>query len=104
MLKLALFFLVVSIIAAVFGFTGISAAAAGIAKVLFLIFIVAFVILLILGLVIGDLLGRVRITDGHHQSVPQIPRLPLRLENQQSQGHNRRYDRICTSRARSDWR
>jgi len=54
MLKLALFFLVVSIIAAVFGFTGISAAAAGIAKVLFLIFIVAFVILLILGLVIGS--------------------------------------------------
>jgi uncharacterized membrane protein YtjA (UPF0391 family) len=38
-LKLALFFLIVSIIAGLFGFTGISAAAAGIAKVLFFIFI-----------------------------------------------------------------
>jgi uncharacterized membrane protein YtjA (UPF0391 family) len=40
MLKLALFFFIVSIIAGVFGFTGISAAAAGIAKVLFFIFII----------------------------------------------------------------
>lgn len=53
-LKLALFFLVVSIIAGLFGFTGISAAATGIAKVLFFIFIVAFVVLLILGLLVGS--------------------------------------------------
>ena len=56
MLRLALFFLVVSIIAAVFGFTGISAAAAGIAKVLFFVFIIAFVVLLVLGLVLGSAL------------------------------------------------
>jgi uncharacterized membrane protein YtjA (UPF0391 family) len=48
--------LIVSIIAAVFGFTGISAAAAGIAKVLFFVFIIAFVVLLVLGLVLGSAL------------------------------------------------
>jgi len=53
MLKWALFFLVISIIAALFGFTGISAAPAGIAKVLFFIFIAIFVILLVLALVVG---------------------------------------------------
>ncbi|MGH7213020.1 MAG: DUF1328 domain-containing protein, partial [Acetobacteraceae bacterium] len=35
MLKWALFFLIISIIAGLFGFTGISAATGGIAKVLF---------------------------------------------------------------------
>ena len=54
MLKLALFFFLVSIIAGVFGFTGISVAAAGIAKVLFFIFLIAFVVLLVLGLVVGS--------------------------------------------------
>ena len=44
-------FLVVSIIAAVFGFGGIAAASADIARVLFYIFVVIFVVLLILGLV-----------------------------------------------------
>src|SRR5690348_10910592 len=48
MLKLALFFLVIAIIAAIFGFTGIASAAVGIAKVLFFIFIVIFVVLLVL--------------------------------------------------------
>jgi uncharacterized membrane protein YtjA (UPF0391 family) len=38
----------------VFGFTGISAAAAGIAKVLFFIFIIGFLVLLVLGLVVGS--------------------------------------------------
>jgi uncharacterized membrane protein YtjA (UPF0391 family) len=57
MLKLALFFFVVSIIAALFGFTGISMATAGIAKILFFLFIVAFLIFLILGLVVGSALG-----------------------------------------------
>ena len=56
MLKLALFFLVVSLVAALFGFTGISMAAAGIAKILFFIFIVIFVILLIAGLMLGSAL------------------------------------------------
>ena len=44
MLRLALFFLVVSLIAALFGFTGISAASAGVAKILFFIAIVIFLV------------------------------------------------------------
>ena len=56
MLKWALFFLVISIIAGLFGFTGISAAAAGIAKILFFIFIAIFVVLLIIGLLVGSAL------------------------------------------------
>ena len=44
MLRWALIFLVISLIAALFGFTGISVAAAGIAKVLFFLFIVITVI------------------------------------------------------------
>jgi uncharacterized membrane protein YtjA (UPF0391 family) len=54
MLKLALFFFIVSIIAGVFGFTGIAAATAGIAKVLFFIFIIVFVVLLVVGLMVGS--------------------------------------------------
>ncbi len=40
-------FLVIALIAAVFGFTGIATASAGIAKTLFFIFLVIFVVLLI---------------------------------------------------------
>jgi uncharacterized membrane protein YtjA (UPF0391 family) len=47
MLYWALLFLIVAIIAAVFGFGGIALAAAGIAKILFFIFLVLFVITLI---------------------------------------------------------
>ncbi|HEX5318122.1 MAG TPA: DUF1328 family protein [Stellaceae bacterium] len=54
MLKLALFFLVISLIAALFGYTGLAAASAGIAKALFVIFIVIFIVLLIIGLSIGS--------------------------------------------------
>jgi uncharacterized membrane protein YtjA (UPF0391 family) len=56
MLRLALFFLIVSLIAALFGFTGIAAAAAGIAKILFFIFIVIFLVLLVAGLMAGSAL------------------------------------------------
>ena len=56
MLRLALFFLVVSLVAALFGFGGIAAASAGIAKILFFIFIVIFVVLLIAGLMAGSAL------------------------------------------------
>ncbi len=42
-------FLILAIIAAIFGFGGIVAAAAGIAKVLFFIFLVVFVVGLIMG-------------------------------------------------------
>jgi uncharacterized membrane protein YtjA (UPF0391 family) len=49
MLSWALTFLVVAIIAGVFGFTGIYVAAAGIAKVLFFVFLVLFIVSLIAG-------------------------------------------------------
>ncbi|HEY1796137.1 MAG TPA: DUF1328 family protein [Stellaceae bacterium] len=54
MLKLALFFLVISLIAALFGYTGLAAATGGIAKILFFVFLVIFVVLLIAGLAIGS--------------------------------------------------
>jgi len=53
MLRWAVIFLVISLIAAAFGFTGVSAAAAGMAKVLFFIFISLFLIALIGGLALG---------------------------------------------------
>ena len=49
MLKWAAIFLVISIVAAIFGFGGIAEGAADIAKVLFFIFIVLFVLVLIFG-------------------------------------------------------
>ncbi len=51
MLTWAIIFLVVALVAAVFGFGGVSTAAAGIAKVLFFIFVVLFIISLLFGLV-----------------------------------------------------
>ncbi len=56
MLRLALFFLVVSIIAAIFGFGGIAAASASIAQVLFFVTIVLFIALLVAGLMVGSTL------------------------------------------------
>jgi uncharacterized membrane protein YtjA (UPF0391 family) len=56
MLRLALFFLVVSIVAAVFGFGGIAAASADIARILFFVTIVIFVVLLVIGLMAGSTL------------------------------------------------
>jgi uncharacterized membrane protein YtjA (UPF0391 family) len=53
LLKWALIFFLVSIVAAVFGFTGISVASADIARILFYIFVVVFLVLLILGLTIA---------------------------------------------------
>ncbi|HTS47819.1 MAG TPA: DUF1328 domain-containing protein [Bryobacteraceae bacterium] len=47
MLYWALLFLLIAILAAVFGFTGISLLAAGVAKILFFIFLVLFVISLV---------------------------------------------------------
>lgn len=49
MLRWALIFLVVALIAAVFGFGGIAAAATDIAKILFFVFLILFVVMLILG-------------------------------------------------------
>jgi uncharacterized membrane protein YtjA (UPF0391 family) len=53
LLKWALIFFLISIVAAVFGFTGISLASADIARILFYIFLVIFLILLVLGLTIA---------------------------------------------------
>jgi uncharacterized membrane protein YtjA (UPF0391 family) len=51
MLRLALLFLVIAILAAIFGFTGIEVAASGIAQILFFVFIVLFVLALLGGVV-----------------------------------------------------
>lgn len=53
MLKWALIFAVIAIIAAVLGFGGIAGAAAGIAKSLFLIAVIGFVIFVALGVFAG---------------------------------------------------
>ena len=47
MLRWALIFFVVALIAAIFGFTGIAIAAAGIAKILFYLFVVLFLVMLL---------------------------------------------------------
>jgi uncharacterized membrane protein YtjA (UPF0391 family) len=52
LLKWALIFFLISVVAAVFGFTGLSVATADIARVLFYIFVIIFVVLLVLGLTI----------------------------------------------------
>jgi len=49
MLYWAIVFLVISLIAALFGFTGIAIAFAGIAKILFFVFVVLFILTLIFG-------------------------------------------------------
>jgi uncharacterized membrane protein YtjA (UPF0391 family) len=53
MLRWALIFLVVALVAALFGFGGLYAAAMDIARILFFVFIVLFVISLIVHLVSG---------------------------------------------------
>jgi len=51
MLRYALGFFIVALIAAVFGFTGIALAAAGIAKLLFFVFVILFILSLLAGIV-----------------------------------------------------
>lgn len=53
MLKWAVVFLLIAIVAGIFGFTGIAAASASIAKILFGIFLVLFIGALVIGLAIG---------------------------------------------------
>lgn len=53
MLYWAAVFFIIAVLAAIFGFAGISVAAAGIAKVLFYIFLVLFLISLIGGMARG---------------------------------------------------
>ena len=49
MLTWAVIFLIISLVAAVFGFGGVAIGAAGIAKLLFFLFLIAFVVSLIIG-------------------------------------------------------
>jgi uncharacterized membrane protein YtjA (UPF0391 family) len=49
MLNWALVFLVLGLIAALFGFTGIAGASIGIAKILFFVFLAIFVVMLLVG-------------------------------------------------------
>ena len=51
MLQYGVIFLVIALVAALFGFTGIAAGAAEIAKILFFVFVLLFVASLIVGLV-----------------------------------------------------
>jgi len=53
MLRWAFAFLILALIAGLFGFGGIASASAGIAKTLFMVFIVIAVIAMIVGLVTG---------------------------------------------------
>jgi uncharacterized membrane protein YtjA (UPF0391 family) len=50
MLQWALVFLVLGLIAALFGFTGIAGASIGIAKILLFVFLVVFLVMLVVGL------------------------------------------------------
>ena len=54
MLRWAVIFFLISVIAAFFGFTDVAAGAAEIAKVLFYIFVAIFVVFLILGLTVTE--------------------------------------------------
>lgn len=58
MLKWAVIFLIIALVAALFGFTDIAAASAGIAKILFAIFLVLFLGAIVLGLMLGNLIAR----------------------------------------------
>jgi uncharacterized membrane protein YtjA (UPF0391 family) len=49
MLHWALVFLVLGLIAALFGFTGIAGASIGIAKILFFVFLALFAVVLVMG-------------------------------------------------------
>ena len=51
MLRYALIFFIVALIAAAFGFLGIATAAVGVAKILFFVFLVLFLLSLVGGLV-----------------------------------------------------
>ena len=53
MLRWALTFLVLALVAGLLGFGGIATASAGIAKTLFILFLVVFAVILLLGIVAG---------------------------------------------------
>ena len=55
MLKLAIIFFIISIIAGFLGFTDVAAGAKGIAKILFFIALIIFLIVLVFGVLLGVL-------------------------------------------------
>jgi uncharacterized membrane protein YtjA (UPF0391 family) len=55
MLKWAIIFFVISLIAGFFGFTGVASGARSVAKVLFFIAIIIFLIVLVFGVFLGTL-------------------------------------------------
>jgi len=57
MLRWALIFLVIGLVAGLLGFTGVAGASIAIAKTLFFIFIALFLVLLILGLTVARRVG-----------------------------------------------
>ena len=52
MLKWSFIFLIIAVVAGIFGFTGVEEGAASIAKILFFIFISVWIIMLVLGMTI----------------------------------------------------
>jgi uncharacterized membrane protein YtjA (UPF0391 family) len=56
MLKWALIFFLISIVAGLFGFTGLARGSATIAKVLFFLFLIIFIIVLILAITAGEII------------------------------------------------
>ena len=57
MLKWALIFFVISVVAGIFGFTGIAVGSAEIAKILFFLALAIFAVFLVLGLMAGKKLS-----------------------------------------------
>jgi uncharacterized membrane protein YtjA (UPF0391 family) len=57
MLRWAVIFLVIALIAALLGFTTIAGASIAIAKTLFYIFLIVFLVLLVMGVMAGRRLG-----------------------------------------------
>ncbi|MCW5623378.1 MAG: DUF1328 domain-containing protein [Burkholderiales bacterium] len=55
MIKWAIIFFIISLVAGFFGFTGVAAGAKGIAKILFFIAVAIFLIVLIFGVFLGVL-------------------------------------------------
>ena len=56
MLKLAIFFFLVSVVAGYFGFSGVASTTRRIAKVLFFIFLTIFLIVIVFGVWLGTLI------------------------------------------------
>jgi uncharacterized membrane protein YtjA (UPF0391 family) len=56
MLKWAIIFFLISVVAAFFGFTNVAAGAQSIARLLFFLFLVLFLIVLIFGVIAGQTL------------------------------------------------